>query len=401
MNKKSFFSGMAVGVLAVLLVLTVRTGIVAVRGYSNSSAKISENVEKKLGDLQHIVSRYYLNEADLEDGQLEDGVYKGFISALNDPYSVYYTKEETADVNQNMKGTYYGIGAQLMQNAETNVLTVSKCFEGSGAAESGLQPYDIITEVDGTDITGMDISSAVALIKGEEGTKVTLTVYRESEPEPLHITITRREIEIPTVEYEVLKDNIGYILLTEFDETSVSQFNKAYSTLMDQNVDGLIVDLRNNPGGLLSVVRELLGHFVPDDGMIVYTEDKYGHKEKLYAETSSLCSKPLVVLVNEYSASASEIFAGAVQDHGTGTILGTTTYGKGVMQQVIDLQDGTSVKVTVSKYFTPAGQDINGKGITPDVKAEQDEAVRYLSDVPYEQDTQLQAAVRQIKETAR
>ena len=188
MNKKSFFSGMAVGVLAVLLVLTVRTGIVAVRGYSNSSAKISENVEKKLGDLQSIVSRFYLNEADLEDGQLEDGIYKGFMSALNDPYSVYYTKEETADVNQNMKGTYYGIGAQLMQNAETNVLTVSKCFEGSGAAESGLQPYDIITEVDGTDITGMDISSAVALIKGDAGTKVTLTVYRESEPEPLHIT---------------------------------------------------------------------------------------------------------------------------------------------------------------------------------------------------------------------
>ncbi len=401
MNKKSFFSGIAVGILAVLLVLTVRTGIVAVRGSSNSSTKISENVEKKLGDLQRIVSRFYLNEADLEDGQLEDGIYKGFMSALNDPYSVYYTKEETADVNQNMKGTYYGIGAQLMQNAETNVLTVSKCFEGSGAAESGLQPYDIITEVDGTDITGMDISSAVALIKGDAGTKVTLTVYRESEPEPLHITITRREVEIPTVEYEVLEDNIGYILLTEFDETSVSQFNKAYSTLMDQNVDGLVVDLRNNPGGLLSVVRELLGHFVPDDGMIVYTEDKYGHKEKLYAKTSSLCSKPLVVLVNEYSASASEIFSGAVQDHGTGTILGTTTYGKGVMQQVIDLQDGTSVKVTVSKYFTPSGQDINGKGITPDVKVEQDEAVRYLSDVPYEQDTQLQAAVRQIKETAR
>ena len=398
MNKKSFFSGLAVGILIVLLVLTVRAGfMMGSASYSTAGGKVSENVKDKLDDLQGIVDRYYLNGDDLEEGQLEDGIYKGFMSALNDPYSVYYTEEETTELNQYMDGTYYGIGAILTQDIETNILMVSKCFEGSGAEESGLQPYDIILEVDGTDITGMDISSAVALIKGEKGTTVTLTVYRENQPDYLHITITRKEIEVPTVEYEVLEGNVGYIQLTEFEASSTNQFNKAYDALMEQNVDGLIVDLRDNPGGLLTVVCDILGHFVQKDGLIVYTEDKYGHREELYADTFKYCSKPLVVLVNGNSASASEIFAGAVQDHGSGTILGTTTYGKGIVQQVMGLADGTSVKVTISKYFTPNGQDINGKGITPDVEVEQDESVRYLSNIPHEQDVQLQAALEQIK----
>lgn len=402
MNKKSFFLGALLGLLVTSFIAIIGVGVFVISDidYDSGSGNISDQVEEKLDKLNGLVDRFYLNDEEVDEQQLIDGVYKGFIAALEDPYSVYYNEEETRQLNEYMTGTYYGIGAVLTQDLTTNTLTVTECFEGSGAQESGLLPHDIIIEVDGTDITGMDISSAVALIKGEKGTEVTLTVVREGEEDYLYITITRKEIEIPTVEYEILEGNIGYIELTEFEESSVNQFNDAYDELMDKDVEGLIIDLRNNPGGLLAAVCELCNHFVPKDGMIVYTEDKYGNREEINASTFKYCTVPLVVLVNESSASASEIFAGAVQSHGTGTIVGTTTYGKGVVQQVIDLQDDTSVKITVSKYFTPSGQDINGKGITPDIEVELSEEAKYLYDIPYDQDAQLQAAVEHITEEA-
>lgn len=406
MNKKSFFLGAFTGLIITALVAVIcvwvyigNGGILSMAG--GSSEDFYEKVNSKLETIDGLVNRFYLYEDKIDEDQLVDGIMYGYTAALEDPYTIYYSEEETTQLNEYMSGTYYGIGAVLSQNMETGQVTVNECFEGSGAAESGLQPYDVILEVDGMDITGMYLEQIVTYVKGDEGTTVNIKVYREGEPDYLYFDIERREIEVPTIEYEVLDGNIGYIEISEFEELTAERFDEAYKELLDQDVKGLIVDLRNNPGGLLSSVTEILNHFVPKNGLIVYTEDKYGNKQELFADTYRFCTVPLVVLVNENSASASEIFAGAVQDYETGTIIGTTTYGKGVVQQLIPLNDGTSLKVTVSNYYTPNGNNIHGVGVVPDVKVELSDEAKTMSTIPYDQDAQLQAAVKQIEEESK
>lgn len=403
MNKKSFFLGAFTGLIITALIAVICVWTYLSNGGSlmltdKSSEDFYENVDTKLETIDGLINRFYLYEDEIDEDKLLDGMMYGYMSALEDPYTVYYSEEETNQLNEYMSGTYYGIGAVLSQNMETGAVTVNECFAGSGAEESGLQPYDVILEVDGTDITGMYLEQIVTYIKGDEGTMVNLKVYREGEPDYLYFDIERREIEVPTIEYEVMDGNIGYIEISEFEELTAERFDEAYKELLDQDVKGLIIDLRNNPGGLLTSVTEICNHFVPKDGLIVYTEDKYGNKQELFADTYRFCTVPLVVLVNENSASASEIFAGAVKDYGTGTIIGTTTYGKGVVQQLIPLNDGTSVKVTVSNYFTPNGNNIHGVGVVPDVEVELSDEAKTMSDIPYEKDAQLQAAVKQIEE---
>lgn len=400
MSRKSFFLGALTGLIVAGLCVAIGNGGAAGNSVAIGTGDelLSEKVANKLDVVDGLVDRFYLYEDELEDEELADGILYGYMSALDDPYTVYYNKEETQQLQEYISGTYYGIGAVLSQNMETGAVTVNECFEGSGAAESGLQPYDVIVEVDGTDISGMLLENIVTLIKGDEGTIVKLKVYREGEEDYLNFDIERRKIEAPTIEYEIIEDNIGYIEISEFEELTAEKFDDAYEELMEQDVKGLIIDLRDNPGGLLTIVSEILNHFVPKDGLIVYTEDKYGNRNELFADTKKFCTVPLVVLVNGNSASASEIFSGAVQDYGTGTIIGTTTFGKGLVQQVIDLDDGTSIKVTVSKYFTPNGNDIHGVGIVPDIEVELSDEAKTMLDVPYEKDAQLQAAVKQIEE---
>ncbi|MFA9376729.1 MAG: S41 family peptidase [Lachnotalea sp.] len=355
----------------------------------------SEAVDTKIGTIKQIVDQYYLDDANEED--LVEGMYKGLVDGLGDRYSVYYTADEFTSLMESTNGVYCGIGVTVSQDPDTGIITLVKPFENSPGLEAGILPGDILYKVDGTEVTGTELSSVVAMIKGEEGTTVNLTIVREGESDNLELTVERRQIEIPTISYEVLENNIGYIYIGEFDTVTESQFIDAFNDLNSQGITGLIVDLRDNPGGNLDVVNSVLDQILPE-GLIVYTEDKYGNKEEYKSDEEHQFTKPLAVLVNGNSASASEIFAGAVKDYGIGTLVGTKTFGKGIVQRLIELGDGTAMKLTISKYYTPNGYNIHGIGIEPDVEVELDDSLKTQAVITHDEDNQLQKALEIINE---
>ena len=351
---------------------------------------MSSDTEKKLKSIKRLVQMYYLNE--YEEAELETGILEGYVNGLGDKYSVYYDEEETKSLMESVQGEYSGIGAVMSQDLETGVITLIRVYKDSPAMKAGLKDGDILYKVEDMEVTGKDLSEIVSHIKGEKGTEVQLTVYREGQDDEIVVTAVRDEIEIETVSYEMLKDRIGYIAVSEFEETTFGQYKSAVEELTAQGMEGLIVDLRNNPGGSLSGVCEIADYMLPE-GLIVYTEDKAGEKKEYKSTGEESFDKPLAILVNGNSASASEIFSGAVQDHGTGTIVGTQTYGKGVVQSIFDLKDGTCLKLTVSEYFTPNGRTIQGKGVTPDVEVEYE-----YDEANPEKDNQLEKAMEVIKD---
>lgn len=362
---------------------------------ADKNGLLTDEVRGKIQNLESMIDYFYLEDTDKKE--MREGLYKGLVQALDDPYSVYYDKEETAALNETIDGTYSGIGATLSKNIDTQALTVIRCFQDTPASEADLRPGDVIVSVDGTEVTGMDANEAVSMIRGEEGTGVDLEIYREGETEYLKKTLTRRSIDIPTVAGSILEDGIGYIQIASFDKSTLKQFEDTYNDLTQQGMEGLVVDLRDNPGGMLSCVCSIAEYFVPK-GLIVYMEDKYGQRTEYTAKGENTFGRPLAVLVNGNSASASEIFAGAVQDTGTGTIVGTKTYGKGIVQQVMDLGDGTTLKLTISKYYTPNGNDIHHKGISPDITEELNQELLTKSVITLEEDNQLQKAISVVKE---
>ena len=347
---------------------------------------LNDYTAAKIDILEDTIRQYYLEEADRS--KMEDGIYYGLVNSLEDPYSVYYSAEELQELQMSSEGIYYGIGAYISKVATDDYCVISGTIENTPAEEAGLRADDIIYMVDGVDVGGMDISEVVALIKGEEGTQVVLTLVREGEEDYLEIPVERRKIESPTVSSEMLENQIGYIEITEFDDVTEDQFAEALAECRGNGMKALILDLRSNPGGNLSTVCEISRMLLPE-GMIVYTEDKYGEREEYTCDGVRKLEVPAVVLVNGYSASASEILAGALKDHGMATIMGTTTFGKGIVQRVISLSDGSAVKLTVSKYYTPNGNDIHEKGIEPDVVVEFDADAYYDEGV----DNQLQEAI--------
>lgn len=328
-----------------------------------------ELVSKKLGILESTIQKYFWQ--DVDGKVLEDGLYKGLLDSLSDPYSVYYTNEELIALQQQTEGIYYGIGAYISQDLEVGYVQISQIIKNTPAEESDLLQGDYIYKVNGEDMQGKDSSYVVSRIKGEEGTYVTLTVIREGLSEPIDIDVERRKIESPTVEYEMYGDGVAYIQITEFDLVTTGQFEAAYNQAKADGMKGLIIDLRSNPGGNLSTVCDISRMILPK-GLIVYTEDKYGKREEYTCDGRNEIKVPLVVLTNGYSASASEILSGAVKDYGIGKLVGTTTYGKGIVQKVINLSDGSAVKLTVSSYFTPNGNNIHEIGVEPDVEVEFD-----------------------------
>lgn len=354
-------------------------------------AIVDKGVVNKLNTLSSIIDKYYLN--DIEETALQDGLYKGLLSSLGDPYSVYYTKQEYSDLMESSVGIYYGIGAYLQQNPDTMEIKVVRPIPGTPAEEVGLLADDIIKEVNGEDVTDQDINLVVAQIRGEEGSQVNIGVAREGEPELLYFDITRRKVESVTVESEMLEDNIGYIQISEFDDVTKGQFTKAYEDLNDAGMESLILDLRDNPGGNLDVAVDIADLLLPE-GLVVYTQDKYGNKDEYKTDAEHVFGKPMIVLVNGNSASASEILSGAIKDYGAGKLLGTTTYGKGIVQQILPLGDGSGVKVTVSKYYTPNGNNIHEIGIEPDIELELD-VDAFLED---RTDNQKLEAIRLLKE---
>lgn len=380
--KKNFLQGALFGALIMLC----GTGVVS------CGIRLSEDAssEEKLSVLKGLIDENYIGDVDEE--ALEEGIYKGYIQGLEDPYSVYYNEEETKDLYETTEGEYSGIGAVLSQDLESGVITLVQIYEGSPAAKAGLKGNDILTKVGDIEVTGMDLSEVVTYIKGEKGTDVDLTVLRGEDAEEITVTATRDTVEAQTVKYEMLEGQTGYLSVSEFDSVTYAQYEEALNELTDQGMTGLIVDLRNNPGGNLNTVCEMLDLVLPK-GTIVYTEDKDGKRETATSDDEHQINVPMVVLVNGNSASASEIYAGAIQDYGIGKIVGTQTYGKGVVQQIFDLGDGTSVKLTIAEYFTPSGRNIDGEGITPDVEVE------YEADENNpEADNQLEKALEVMKE---
>ena len=356
MKDHSFFKGALAGALVVLLA----GGVV-----SCSVFKSEESQKMEL--LNSLIDRFYIGDVDETD--LSEGVYKGYIEGLGDPYSVYYDEEETKQMSESLSGEFGGVGALMSQDRETGVITVLQVYDGSPAQEAGMRDGDTLYMVEGEEVTGEDLSDVVSKVKGEKGTQVTLTVLRADTGDEEELTITRDTIEAQTVSHEMKENNVGYIRITEFDTVTYEQYKEALEDLGDQGMERLIVDLRSNPGGNLDTVCDILDLMLPE-GLIVYTEDKNGEREEYTSDEENQFDKPLVVMMNGYSASASEIFAGAIQDYGLGQIVGTQSYGKGVVQSVFDLQDGTSVKLTIAEYFTPNGRSIDGEGITPDVEVE-------------------------------
>lgn len=378
--KKGLIAGVMIG--AAFIGGRYSTGIGGVSNGDNTI--ITKEVSKKAESIQKVIDAYYLEEENVET--VKEGVYKGMVDALGDPYSVYFTKEEYDAFKESYTGEYCGIGATLLQNAETGIITIVKAFDGSPAKEAGLMTDDILYKVNGEEVTGQDLTEVVTKVKGVENTSVKITIMRDGKE--IEMDVTRKTISIPTVESKMLENNIGYILISEFDEVTTSQYEEAYNSLKNQGMKSLIVDLRNNPGGGLSVVAKILDSILPE-GMIVYHEDKNGYREEFKSDEEHQIDIPLVVLVNGNSASASEIFAGAVKDYGIGTLIGTKTFGKGVVQQMVDLGDGSAMKVTISKYYTPKGVCIHGTGIEPDIEVEFDTEA-YKKD---ESDNQLQKAI--------
>lgn len=386
-TKNRFVTGFVLGMLAMAVVVASIGAGFYFSNKGTTKQTVSNETEGKIDRIEKIIDSYYLGDVDRE--KLEDGVYKGMLSGLDDPYSVYYTAEEYDTLMEETSGKYYGVGALVSQNVETGIITAVNVFKGAPADKAGMEDGDIIYKVEGKEVTGEDLSNVVSRMKGDKGTQVNITVYRESHKKYIDLKIIRDKVNVPTVEHKMLdkKKGIGYIQISQFEEVTYDQFVKAVEALKKQGMKAVIFDVRDNPGGLYSTVCKMLDYILPE-GTIVYTKDKYGTEEK---ETSDAeCMKmPIVVLQNGNSASASEIFAGAIQDFKAGTVVGEQSFGKGIVQSILPLFDGSALKLTVQKYYTPNGTNIHGKGITPDVIVE--------ADAESKKDTQLIRAQETIK----
>lgn len=380
---KSFLGGMLFGMLTVLLIgVCVYVGklaydLFAVReagaGNAGGGSVVSAETVQKMKTIEEVINTYYYGN-EVTAGDLQNGVYKGMMDALGDPYSEYYSTEELEDAVNSNQGISYGIGAYISINKEMNMAMINGVMEDSPAQEAGLREGDIIYKVGEEFTQGLSLTRVVNMVKGREGTTVQITIYREGEADYLDMEIVRaKQIETTTVDSGIVEDheNIGYLRIREFDGVTVDQYTEAMAVLKEQGMEAMILDLRSNPGGDLTAVVDIARKILPA-GLVVYTEDKQGERKEYTCDGKNELQMPLVVLVNEYSASASEILAGAIQDYNKGTLIGTTTYGKGIVQRIHRLDDGTALKLTVSAYFTPSGRNIHGIGIEPDIELEYD-----------------------------
>ena len=384
----------AAGVLTGVLVVTLAVGgvkFVQQRQY-NGVLSDSSHVQK-IEYLEKMIDQEYLGEVD--NAEMAEGIYAGLVYGLGDVYSRYYTADEYAQETASTDGAYAGIGVSIQKNKNGGV-QIAECYEGGPGAEAGLQTGDVITAINDTDVTDMELSDVVSLIRENKDNTIVLTVFRENEEKSREISVDVTDVELPSVFGEMLDKKTGYIQITQFTGVTPQQYKDMFAELKDKGMERLVIDLRDNPGGLLTSVCDILREILPE-GLIVYTEDKYGNREEETCDGKHQLDMPLAVLVNENSASASEIFAGAVQDHEVGTIVGTTTYGKGVVQELRQLSDGSAVKLTVSNYYTPNGNSINKVGIKPDVEVKLAAELLNKDEITHEEDNQLQKALDVIE----
>lgn len=388
MKHGTYVKGVATGVILTVL---AGGGIKAVQ-YCRSDEILSDLAfTQKIKYLENMIDEEYLGE--ISTDKLEEGVYAGLTYGLGDVYSRYYTKDEYEQESVTTEGSYVGIGV-AMQKYTAGGVQIVECYKGSTAEEAGVKVDDVITAINGEDITDTELQDVVSMIKDNEDKDVVLTVQRKGE-DTQEITVKVSNVELPSVFGEMLDENTGYIQITEFKGVTVEQYEEIFADLKEQGMERLVVDLRDNPGGLLNVVCDILRDILPE-GLIVYTEDKNGNRSEETCDGKNPLDMPLAVLVNGNSASASEIFAGAVKDYGLGTIVGTTTYGKGVVQSIRQLSDGSAVKLTIANYYTPKGNSINKTGIRPDVEVELSPELLNQEEITHEEDNQLQAALNSL-----
>ena len=439
-NKNRFWKGVLVGALVTAFAGLVIVGIAAgisiightvmdgqsMAGIIESSGNPEEEalnlqrIGNKLDLLEQVVDDYFLFEEDVDTEQMEAGIYKGMLAGLEDPYTTYYTAEEYRAMTEETEGVYCGIGVQVSQNLETGIITILRVFPGSPAEEAGLKKGYILYKLGALDVYDQELDTLVSqYIRGEEGTFVDLTVLRDGEE--ISATVERRMVESVTVEAQLLPDKTGYVMVTQFDLVTADQFISAVDSLEKQGMERLVIDLRDNPGGVVDACVKMAAYLLPEDqyeGTILSTADKNGKGDRYYCQGGKLLFEgsgsnpeypmddgheldmPIAVLINGMSASASEVFAGALRDYGMATLVGTTSFGKGIVQALLPLDDGSAVKVTIAHYYTPSGHDIHKKGLEPDVEIELelDEDLIGQYDVPLDRDNQVQKAIEVLKQ---
>ncbi len=401
-RRAAFLIAVAVALFAAFFSSVITYTVYEYNSINNGNISGDEFAElkdfyKKFKEVKNLIETNYLKEPNEED--LLNGALKGMVAALGDPYSYYMTAEEYEEMLIGIEGTYAGVGLSVSVNPNDNQITVINAFKGSPAAENGILPGDKIIGIEGEPVDGSMLDEAVDRMRGEPGTEVTVTINRNGEI--LEFTIVRAMINYPDMEYRMLDDGIGYIWLYRFDLKSAENMKNAIADLDSKGMKGLVLDLRSNPGGVLTACLEITDIFVPE-GIIMYTEDRQGNRYE-YPSRSDTLGIPLVVLVNEYSASAAEVFSGAIQDHGVGTIIGKTTFGKGLVQNLHPFKEGDVLRLTTSEYFTPKGRKINEKGVVPDIEVDElEEAYDYMrenpgKELPVELDAPLSTGIEELK----
>ena len=401
-RRGGFLPGLLVGILATVIVVGI---IFALFGGSTGGSNLSLSapasggsggtaVDAKTVDklklLEQYIDYYYYKSDEISKEDMQNGMYKGLVDSLGDVYSCYFTPKEYQSLQQQTTGVYFGIGAYVSKDVESGACVISGVIKDTPAEAAGLMEGDVIYSVEGKEMNGLELEEVVSYIKGDEGTKVHITIYRNGEP--IEMELTRARVTSPTVDSEMKENGIGYLQITEFDDVTTAQFEENFASLKQQGMKGLIIDLRSNPGGNVTTVCEIAEKLLPE-GLVFYMEDKNGERTEYPCKGADF-DLPLVVLVNEYSASAAEILSGAIKDAGIGKLVGKKTFGKGIVQTVAPLDDGSAIKLTIANYYTRNGNDIHLKGIEPDIEVDMD-ADAYLEN---KIDTQLEKAIEVLTE---
>ena len=402
MNKKSAYkvykTVMIIIITAFITFLATSAGIYAYIQKGDGKLLLlntseTQDIETELSKYRSIIDKHYLGEVNDED--LLEGAIRGYIDGLGDPYTEYISKEEMQEYMEDTLGNYVGIGIYMIKDEKTNRVKVLSPIKNSPAETAGIQPGDLIIAVNGKEYTGDEMTQMSNDIKGEEGTEVILTILRNNES--LEIKVKREKIKVNPVESKVLENNIGYIAFTSFDETTAEDFKSKFEELQKQNIKSLIIDLRNNGGGLVDQAVDIAGYVLDKDSVVLYEVDKNGNEVVEKTTTAPIIDMPIIILTNENTASASEILAGALKDFGKAKTVGIKTYGKGVIQEILSVKDGSGIKITTSEYQTPNRNKINKIGIEPDEKVELPDDVTSVLNVPEDKDTQLQKAIEMLK----
>ncbi|HJJ13168.1 MAG: S41 family peptidase [Clostridia bacterium] len=381
-------------ILTILLTTVIVSMVTIIIMNNNEQTSLLNRIDGKLSSIEQIVDKDYLGEID--ENKIFDETIKGYVEGLNDEYSQYFTKEELDKYKtDNIEGQFVGIGVYIIQDTEKNAIRVLAPIKGSPAEKAGILAGDYIVKVDDQAYTGEQITEATNKMKGKEGTKVKIQIIRDEKN--LDFEVERANVRVNPVEADIYEENIGYLKISSFDQGSGSEVTKKVEELKEKNIKSLIIDLRNNGGGIVDEAIEIADLFTNKDSTLLITKDKHGNENISKAKKDKVIEVPIIVLTNENTASASEILAGALKDNNVAKIVGTTTFGKGVIQELLTMKDGTGLKLTTNEYYTPNRNKINKVGIEPDEKIELPEEYKNILSIPKEVDTQLNKAIELLK----